>query len=359
MERVPDLPRVTERLLDAVVFIYRDEEQATNGLPEGGTGCLVSYPFKAQGLANHAHLYAVTNSHVAKRDGRNSVIRINKLDGRVQLVVIRGDDWTHHVDADIAVVPLDLDQQTLRLADIPIEIFVSQEDIASRYFTEGDECLFIGRHHGLDGLHRNTPAVRMGSVAVMQPEPIYREEFVRSEESIAVEARSLSGFSGSPVFVWQTESISAPAYLDKLRGGEHSLIGKWPVVLHGNIESRFAFLGITWGHMKGPNAVVDPGDNADEIEKALTLNSGIMLAVPAWKIKELLDCDELVAMREEAEDQEGEQAKERAAQAAAASRSVAVADSSESPDEGRVSLHPLPPEEALRAMLRTPPKDGD
>lgn len=40
----------------------------------------------------------------------------------------------------------------------------------------------------------NAPAVRMGSFAIFRLEPIPNPGFSRDEESIAVEARSLSGF---------------------------------------------------------------------------------------------------------------------------------------------------------------------
>lgn len=352
MERVPDLPRVTEYLLDAIVFVYPDEDEARRGEPHGGTGCLVSYPFVTEGYEDKIHLYAVTNSHVVKRDGRSRALRMNKIDGEVEVITTPGSAWHHHDDADVAAVPLHVDQKAIRLSDIPAEIFLTPEDVAGQFYVDGDDCMFIGRHHGLDGKQRNTPAVRMGSVAIMTPEPVDRTDtHGRHEESIALEARSLSGFSGSPVFVWQSGQIAAPRYGSGLIGSERSLIGKWPIVVHGTLESRFAFLGITWGHMKGPNAVVDPGDDEDDAEKALTLNSGIMLAVPAWRIKELLDSEELAAMREEAEKQAVQEAKEREA------RSPAAEDSSE-PDEdpGRLSLHPLAPEDALRAMLHTKPE---
>jgi hypothetical protein len=294
------VPRVTERLLDTIVYIYRDEIEAMRGQAYGGTGCLVSYAYRED--STKAHLYAVTNSHVIKRDDRERVIRLNRMDGGTEVIRTSGRNWVHHDDADVAAISLDLDQSALRIADIPIDMFLTREAIATRLFTEGDDCLFIGRHYGIDGAERNTPAVRMGSVAIMQPEPVDRgRDYGRREESIAIEARSLSGFSGSPAFVWQSGAISAPVLQPRDDRDYSSLIDKWPAVVHGNIESRFAFLGITWGHMQGPNArIVDP-DVAADGESSLMLNSGIMLAVPAWRIKELLDTEDFMTLREAAE----------------------------------------------------------
>lgn len=50
--------------------------------------------------------------------------------------------------------------------------------------------------------------------------------------------------------------------------------------------------------MQGPNArIVDP-DVAADGEASLMLNSGIMLAVLAWRIRELLDAEDFKTLRE-------------------------------------------------------------
>lgn len=181
---VPELPRVTRRLLDAVVFIYRSENEALHGDPTGATGSLISYPIRREGFTDLGHLYLLTNSHVAKRDGRASVVRFNGVGDGVELVNISGGTWVHHPAADIAVAPLDVDHTKIRVADISIEMFLSQDQVSDETFIEGDECIIIGRHYGLDGTIRNTPAVRMGSVAIFNPEPVWFPEFSRAETSI-------------------------------------------------------------------------------------------------------------------------------------------------------------------------------
>lgn len=156
------MPRVTERLLDTIVYIYRDETEAMQGQAYGGTGCLVSYPYRDD--PTKAYLYAVSNSHVIKRDDRDRVIRLNRMGGGTEVIRTSGRGWVHHDDADVAAITLDLDQSALRLADIPLNMFLTREAIASRLFTEGDDCLFIGGHYGIDDAERNTPAVRLGSL---------------------------------------------------------------------------------------------------------------------------------------------------------------------------------------------------
>src|SRR5690349_12749248 len=73
------MPKIERRLLDTVVYLYQDRADAEVGKDFGGTGFLVALPgemFPEQ----TTYFYAVTNWHVAVRDGF-STIRINTIDG--------------------------------------------------------------------------------------------------------------------------------------------------------------------------------------------------------------------------------------------------------------------------------------
>lgn len=63
------LPRINNRLINSVVFIYGTEEQTYAGALVGATGFLTAVPFKLNLTGtSYAHLYLVTNSHVADQD---------------------------------------------------------------------------------------------------------------------------------------------------------------------------------------------------------------------------------------------------------------------------------------------------
>lgn len=282
-----ELPRVPNRLLNAVVFIYATVEDAYAGRSAGGTGFLVSVPFETDN--KYAHLYLVTNSHVVKRSP-SLAIRFNTPSGTTEIFEVSRDQWCHHPNGDdVAAIPLDLDSATYELSDVPVEIFMTETQRTNGDFGTGDECFVIGRNIGLEGERTNTPAARFGAVSIMSPEPIYQPRRKHAQDSIVVEAKSLGGYSGAPTFVYQ-----APPILEPIRGG----MERWPVVVHSYSQSGFAMLGITWGHMNGRIAVVGPGSDLSESEKAVAVNSGMMLVVPAWKIRQLLDLESLADRRE-------------------------------------------------------------
>ena len=289
------LPRIHNRLINSVVFIYGTEEQAYAGALVGATGFLTAVPFKLSlpGLS-YAHLYLVTNSHVADQD-QPVAVRINTKAGETEVFTIPKDRWIHHPNGDdIAAVSMkELSKDIYQLSDVPSEIYMTQEQRACGDFGAGDECFVIGRHVGLEGLESNTPAARFGAVSIMNPDKIPQEQRQHPQESIVVEARSLGGYSGAPVFIYQAPPITEPIG-DGMK--------KWPVVVQSYPQSGLALLGITWGHMNGREPVEGPWLDLTKTEKALAVNSGMMLVVPAWKITELLELEAFADERQRTEE---------------------------------------------------------
>jgi hypothetical protein len=92
------------------------------------------------------------------------------------------------------------------------------------------------------------------------------------QESFLVEARSVSSYSGSPAFVW------TPPFSH--RG---SLLG---TAL--SQRSAIALLGVGWGHIQEPTAVVMDDAPTQETGMSVQGNVGLVGVVPAWKILDLL-----------------------------------------------------------------------
>ncbi len=250
----------------------------------------MSVPFKS--ARPHAHLYLVTNSHVADH-GPSIAARFNTKAGGMEIVELGHEQWFHHPERDdVAVMPLNAPDAGYELSDVPDDIFMTAEQRVNGDFGVGDECFVVGRNIGLEGEHTNTPAARFGAVSIMHPEPVRQSERRHAQDSIVVEAKSLGGYSGAPVFVYQS-----PPVLEPIREG----MERWRVVVHSYSQAGFAMLGITWGHMNGRRTVVGPWRDLSESERAIAVNSGMMLVVPAWKIRELLDLDPLAELRQRVE----------------------------------------------------------
>ncbi len=305
------MPRVPRRLLDAVAYIYPTTEAANDGTPGGSTGFLISVSFESPQFPNLAHLYLVTNAHCVTPEP-SVAVRFNTKSGGTEVVAINRDQWIFHPEGDdIAAVAIDLDQAIYRLSDVPAEILMTEEQ-RNADFGVGDECFVIGRNVGLEGKRTNTPTARFGAVSMMAPEPVYQPLRARAQDSIVVEAKSLGGYSGAPAFVHQSPPITEP-----VRKG----MERWPVVVQSYSQSGFAMLGVTWGHINGPAVIEGPAHDLPKSERALLVNSGMMLVVPAWKIRELLDVDILASARR-SDEQECEKL---------ANESSAVLDSGEVP----------------------------
>jgi hypothetical protein len=268
------LPRIPDDYLKSVIYVYPSTEDAQRGMSVGGTGFLIVSP--AEGTSGST-LYAVTNSHVAIH-GR--AIRLANDDNQTKVMPVAVDDWIHHpAGDDVAVLPIHISEGTDRFHCFPTSIFLTRELLMSLNVGPGDDTYFMGRFIGHDGTQRNTPVVRFGSIAMLPNEPVYQKDRGFHQESFLVEARSLSGFSGSPVLLY------IPPFSHRFRNGGYSWDedGLSP-------STTTLLLGIDYGSMR-------LGD------ENLT-NSGIMAVVPVWKLSELLESPEVREDREKGDGRE-------------------------------------------------------
>ena len=157
------MPRIPQKILDCVCYLYKDEEHAWDGKEFGGTDWS---PCGQRGFRKR-YVYAVTNWHVACRG--NSVIRINTKDGRTDIFPFGPEQWEFdpHRGADVAVAPLPLRDDLHRYALIPAEGFLSREDIDKSKLGPGEDVFMVGRFVDHDGGQVNSPAVRFGNISVM------------------------------------------------------------------------------------------------------------------------------------------------------------------------------------------------
>jgi len=260
---------------------------AEAGEAVGGSGFLVGLPSEVHEC--WFHLYCVTNSHVVREgEGNSPVVRINTKDGDKQILHVDPDDWEHHPDGDevAALSVMVTNPSALRYNFVKGEHLLTRELIEQHNIGPGDEAFMVGRFISHEGRQRNTPILRFGNLSMMPWEPITHPSRGITQESFLVEMRSLSGFSGSPVFVY----IPLLAY----RPGEQYLAeakGPW-------------LLGVDWGHLPVWEEIYQEDRDTLISERwVVKSNSGQTMVVPAWKLRELLDQDKLAALRREVDDE--------------------------------------------------------
>lgn len=311
------MPRIEDRLLKSIIYLYADSNAAERGEP-GGSGFLVGEP---TAIPEAVFLFAVTNAHVAKSC---PVVRTAGPSEKRTFVRHWDDDgggWFRHPDQDdVVVTPIGFapkDARDFYLDYVPREWIVTPEDFNHAThdvkdippgvdalppldkewehqplgwpFGPGEEVVMLGRFLGYDGTNENEPAARFGHLAMASPVPI-RHPWGFTQSSLLIECQSVSGYSGSPIFIYRVQTTVAAGLvaIGSDRGGKAALP---------------RLLGLDWGNLDGVghNEYAIDWAEADAAE-SFPRRSGMMVAVPAWRLAELLDSKEVqdVKMREEA-----------------------------------------------------------
>jgi hypothetical protein len=307
------MPRIQDEIVECSIYLYSSKTAALEGDHAGGSGFLVHVP---SGTDNtHGHIYAVTNKHLL--DEGFSVLRLSKKSGGIDTLSTERQAWIPHpLGYDVEVFPVDLPQENFRWRSVSAELFISPEIIEAYKIGLGDDAFLVGRLVTHEGKQKNSPIVRFGNISLMADpnEPIRCKG--HDQEGFLVECRSLSGFSGSPVFVQTEQSYSGDdaTRVVKTRG---SIFGtkaaaNSPGKVEGfsyarrdppqnsmvSISGRFGpwLLGIDWGHVPLWRPVYEQNQETTTKYK-VEANTGVACVLPAWHILETLNTEELVKLR--------------------------------------------------------------
>ena len=245
----------------------------------------VGVPALSPELHGDITLYFVTAKHVAKDlQGRTVYFLVNQVGGGVtSLRTVYGNKWwLHPTDptADLAVVPVNREPHHDTRA-VHLTNFATKEKLKQWSIGPGDETFAIGLFTPASGIEKNVPIVRLGNIAMMPEEQVQTD--LGYADVYLVEARSLGGLSGSPIFVRPTIRIP----LGKDLGGLDMMWG------YGHGLTLLGFWDIRELEMNKPYFTHD---------RQHGVNYGVAIVVPAYKIAETLNHPELVKLRQEAED---------------------------------------------------------
>jgi hypothetical protein len=275
------VPRIDDDVLDCTVYLYHSERDAIAGTKAGASGFLVGVPVgwgdsDWESQSRGRHIYAVTNSHVIQDEAL--VIRLNTREGETKVIKPSPESWIHHRKGDdiaITLIEPDPEVHKFKYIGVAYDMFVTEELLDKRGIGPGDETFAVGRFVARDERQSNAPIVRFGHISGLGTEMIDqgKERNNFKQESFLVESHSISGFSGSPVFVWvpleRTADITDPKLMSQFRKAVRSY----------QHRPREYFLGIDWGHLED------------------THPPGMAGVVPAWKLLEVLSTPEVVEVR--------------------------------------------------------------
>lgn len=230
-------------------------------------------------------VYIVTAKHVIAGILKNSIdekvlLRVNMKNGPSKFVETHSSDWKYHPgdsSVDVAVLDLALAVDLVDYLTIPIEIAATQRVVQEQAIGVGDDVFLTGLFVNHFGRARNLPIIRVGNIALMPEEPVDTRD-LGPIAAYLVEARSIGGLSGSPVFVQLGNT--------RIRGNIVSMGG----------PNRFYWLGLMHGHfdlkVKGDDTLIEDALSDERV------NMGIAIVVPVDKILEVINQEVFVEMRE-------------------------------------------------------------
>jgi hypothetical protein len=232
--------------------------------------------------STRTHVYAVTAKHIfdALLDDDEVCIRLNKKDGTMAWVWTNTSDWiTHPSDSsvDVAVIRCILPEDFDQLA-FPLNGAATSDVMTQNAFGVGEEVFLTGLFYPHSGTLRNIPIVRTGNIAAL-PEEKVRTKKYGLIDAYLIEARSIGGLSGSPVFIYSSGHRTV---------GDKISIG----------GAGYYLLGLMHGHWDTAASKVDSTEDKLTEEK---INMGIAIVVPVEKILEVLEHPSIKRVDAEAE----------------------------------------------------------
>lgn len=263
-----------------------------------GTGFIVGFPI--EGLPDREFRYVVTCAHNLERSGGTIRVLLNGEKNGVYFDTLLRD-WFVCEEEDVAVLRIKGPYDSRSDVSISYLNLLGQENIDSWEIRPGDEVFMIGRYGPLKReLNEVIPVLKHGHISLMARTDIkfdYKTPEYGKREQVGhlVDMGTISGLSGSPVFVYGT--------FDRiLKYSEHGAIptGRMFIYLLGmcvagidesSIESKGEYIGdeSSLDNLE-PYALSDSGESRRFI-------SNMSIVLPSTSIYKLLYRDDVLSER--------------------------------------------------------------
>ncbi len=269
-----------------VIFVgYKKSDETYVKL---GTAFLVSVPSERE---NRGFNYIVTAKHIIARISELNLgkvwLRVNTYEG-FQWVDSDITHWEPHPEdynLDVSVAMLLLPREKFDFKTIALENFTTHEVIDDFMIGVGEEIFLMGLFSKHTGTKKNVPIFRTGVISLLaDPNELVEVKImgVRCEiEAHLVEARSIGGLSGSPVFV----------YLGNFRPSNAK-----------RTEAEIFLLGLMHGHWDVESKPDEYEEDEVSLEKQEKVNMGIAIVIPSTKIVEVINQPKLADFRKQHEE---------------------------------------------------------
>ena len=271
-------------LVGAVIFLYSITQQPI------GTGFIVGYPISEDG--KNVIPFIVTAKHVIG-DNNKILARFSTKEGEVTAFVEydidnlkqNNDYWEHPSDEGVDISAF----RTLHFSQadynpLPLDLIATKDIFNELEICETDRIIFPSMLINFMGLSKNYPVVRNGTIALIPKEKVplkYKvgsKEIITKQEVILVDATSIPGASGSPIFLWPGPRLKNKTY--QIGGTKPHLIG----IMHG--------FYLAW-----PKEIIEL--ETTEAKLMYQENSGIAIIFPSWKLNDIFKQEKFLNRIEE------------------------------------------------------------
>jgi hypothetical protein len=273
------MPRVSDRFLASVVFLYKSKDAAEKGFGSGGgSGFIIGVAYEAP--ADRYHYYLVTNKHVISRGGLWVRINVGDLTfARMAVHETTPAMWDpFHPDSDLAVCQFNPPEEW-NFACITSTTLITADQIKDWGIGVGDEVFVPARLLGFEGELMNTPVLHTGAVSMMAGDPIKNQDTSQLERGYLVEVHSRGGFSGSPVI-----GMISPKQVQ---------FGGPP---RGELGEIGYLLGVVWSNLSEKYPVLSKDGN--QTGEYVWIPRGLTGVVPASAIADMLNQTKFRQQRE-------------------------------------------------------------
>jgi hypothetical protein len=226
--------------------------------------------------------YLVTSRHVVDNEqvrlSGPLYVRMNTDAGPADYIEI-AQPWVYpdNPGVDIAVARFEPDVDVFEVGQVAVENFLTPDLAGEHAVGLGDEVMTIGLFTARTGNKRNLPTVRMGVIACMPDEPLLDDDTGAEYDAYLIEARSIPGLSGSPVFVMI--GVDRPTWREENRDQDYLTI-RWSMYLLGVIRGHYYYRNLA------PALDLSSGDRE-------MLNTGIAHVTPISEVAALLQREDL------------------------------------------------------------------
>lgn len=265
---------IVTNLSKTVIFLFEEEHQYPIG-----TAFIVGYPIPER--PDKFAPLIVTAKHViegyVKVIGRFSDKSGTRPTGlRYDLNDLRanGDVW-EHPDKGVDIIVFRSQHYTeAEYRPIPMEFIGSQKTFIDEDIKVTDRVIFPCLLDQFMGTTQNYPVTKDGSIALIPKEPVplkydIGEKLIQTkQELILINATSIPGASGAPIFLWPGPRIKGNAY--NLGGTKPWLLG----IMHGFYPAS-------------PRELIEIPSKGKSY--AFSENSGIAISFPSWRLLEILN----------------------------------------------------------------------